>query len=225
LTTVWITGASSGIGLETAKAFSEAGWNVVATSRNKPAIALENCLSFACDVTSPASITAAAKRILETYSAVDVLVNNAGVTRYKSFLDSTMSDYDAVMNTNLRGPFLVIKSVLPSMIKRKRGHIINILSTAAITVFENSSLYSASKAGLLAMGNVLRAEVRKHNIKVTNIYPGAVETAMWSPASLKKYRTKMMSPVDIARLVLSVAIQPEKVVVEDLVVRPMQGDI
>lgn len=223
--TVWITGASSGIGFETAKVFSEAGWDVIATARRKPGIKGGNVMAFSCDVTSEANIKNAAKKILRRLPRVDVLVNNAGVTVWKSLLDSKISDYDNVMNTNLRGQFLVIKSILPSMIRRRQGHIINILSTAANTVYEESSLYSASKAGLLALSNVLRAEVRKYNIKVTNIYPGAVETKMWRPASLKKYGKQMMTPREIGKLILTIAEQPKGVVIEDLIVRPIKGDL
>jgi len=85
-----------------------------------------------------------------------VLINNAGVTVFKNFSESKTPDFDYIMDINLRGAFLCSKSVLSDMIKRKSGHIINVLSTAAKTSLEGSSLYSASKAGLMAMSDVLR---------------------------------------------------------------------
>ena len=111
------------------------------------------------------------------------------------------------------------------MIKNKKGHIINILSVAANTSFENSSVYAASKAGLLAMSNGLREEVRRYNIKVSNIMPGAVETPMWDSKSRQRYKNRMMSAADIAKIVLQIYQQPRKVLIEDVIVRPVKGDI
>ncbi|MBK8551528.1 MAG: SDR family NAD(P)-dependent oxidoreductase [Ignavibacteria bacterium] len=109
--------------------------------------------------------------------------------------------------------------------QKEKGHIINILSVAANTAFENSAVYAASKAGLLAMSNSLREEVRRYNIKISNILPGAVETPMWDSKSRQRYKNRMMSPVDIAKITLNVFQQPRKVLIEDLIVRPVKGDL
>jgi short-subunit dehydrogenase len=111
------------------------------------------------------------------------------------------------------------------MIKRKRGHIINLISVAAKTVFTNSSAYSASKAGIVALFNCLRAEVRKYNIKVSNVMPGATDTAMWNPATRQKYQSRMMTPREVADIVVQVANQPKKVVIEDVIIKPIKGDL
>jgi 3-oxoacyl-[acyl-carrier protein] reductase len=178
-----------------------------------------------CNVGSERSISSTAKRIREKYGKIDVLINNAGVTVFKSIMETKLTEFDSIMSTNLRGAFLCIKSVLPQMIKRKNGHIINIVSVAANTVLENSSAYAASKAGLLALSNVLRKEVRKFNIKVTNILPGAVETSMWDSKVRTRHRNRMMSPADIAQVTLEVFNQPKKVLIEDVIVRPIKGDL
>jgi len=231
---VWVTGASTGIGKEIAMEFSKAGHIVVVSARRKSRLvrivseikfADREAAAFVCNVMSERSIQITAKRIREKYGTIDVLINNAGVTVFKSFLESKTFDYDLVMNTNLRGAFLCMKSVLPQMVKNKKGQIINILSVAANTSFEDSSIYAASKAGLLAMSNSLREEVRRHNIKICNILPGSVETPMWDARSRQRYKSRMMSAQDIAKIVVSVAEQPRKVVIEDVIVRPIKGDI
>ena len=111
------------------------------------------------------------------------------------------------------------------MMKKRRGHIINVLSVAAKTVFEESSVYSASKAGLLALANSLRAEVRKFNIKVTNIFPGSIDTPMWDSRIRARFRNRMLSPAEVAKIIVQAADQPKKVVVEDVIIRPIKGDL
>ncbi|MBL8006812.1 MAG: SDR family oxidoreductase [Ignavibacteria bacterium] len=231
---VWITGASTGIGKEIAMEFSKAGHIVVVSARRKSRLvkivseikfAEREASAFVCNVLSERSIQITAKRIREKYGSIDALVNNAGVTVFKSFVETKTFDYDSVIDTNLRGSFLCIKNVLPPMIKKKKGHIINILSVAAHSAFENSSVYAASKAGLLAMTNGLREEMRRYNIKVSNIFPGATETPMWDSRSRQRYKSRMMSPADIAKITLDVFQQSRKVVIEDVIVRPVKGNI
>jgi short-subunit dehydrogenase len=231
---VWITGASTGIGFELAKVFAKSGYIIVATARRKSRlVSLVNEIRFAgseayafvCDVRSERSIIATKKKILEKCGTIDILINNASITAFKSFIDTKPPEFDDILETNLRGSYLATRSVMPLMMKKKRGHVINILSAAAKTVFTNSSAYSASKAGMLAMFNVIRAEVRKYNIKVTNIMPGATDTPMWSSASRQKYQHRMMTPKEIAEITLMAANQPKKVVIEDIVIKPIKGDL
>jgi short-subunit dehydrogenase len=231
---VWITGASTGIGFETAKAFAKADYIVVATARRKSRLVtlvkelkFIGCKAFAfvCNVQSERSIISTKKKIIENCGTVDIIVNNAGVTVFKSLMETKSYEFDSIMDTNLRGSFLMMKAVLPLMMKKRRGHIINVLSVAAKTVFEDSSVYSASKAGLLALANSLRAEVRKFNIKVTNIFPGSIDTAMWDSRIRARFRNRMISPAEVAKIIVQAADQPKKVVVEDVVIRPIKGDL
>ena len=231
---IWITGASTGIGREICMEFSKAGHIVVATARRKSRLvnlvseikfAGREASAFVCNVASERSVQLTAKRIREKYGRIDCLVNNAGVTVFKSFADTKVFEFDYIMGINLRGAFLCMKSVMPQMIKNKKGHIINILSVAANTVYEDSSVYSASKAGLLALTNSIRKETRKFNIKISNILPGAVETAMWDSKTRQKYKNRMLSPADVAKITLEVFEQPKKVMIEDIVLRPIKGDL
>lgn len=231
---VWITGASTGIGFETAKVFSKAGYIVIATARRKSRlVTLVNEIKFAgreayafvCNVQSERSIISTKKKILERCGTIDVLINNAGVTIYKKFIETKTPEFDNIMDTNLRGSFVAAKAVLPLMLKKRKGHIINVVSVAANTYFHDSAAYSASKAGLLALMNVLRREVRKFNIKISCILPGAVDTPMWDSRSRQRYSKRMMTPREIGSVILTIAEQPKKVLIEDVVVRPIRGDI
>jgi NADP-dependent 3-hydroxy acid dehydrogenase YdfG len=231
---VWITGASTGIGFEIAKAFSRYGYIVVATARRKSRlVSLVNeikftgheAYAFVCNVQSERSVISTKKKILEKCGKIDIVVNNAGITVFKSFADTKSPEFDNIMDTNVRGSFLMTKAVLPLMIKRRKGHIINVLSVAANTFFEDSSVYSASKAALYAMFSVLRNEVRRYNVKVTNILPGNVDTPMWDSRIRTRYRNRMMTPKEVADVILWASIQPKKVVVEDIVIKPIKGDL
>lgn len=231
---IWITGASTGIGRELAKVLAKSGNIIVVTGRRKSRLtslvseikfAGNQAAAFVCNVTSERSVQITTKRIREKYGKIDCLINNAGVTVFKSFHETKVYDYDYVLNTNLRGAFLCIKAVLPEMLKRRKGHIINILSVAASKPFINSAVYSASKAGLLAMANCLREEVRKFNIKVTNILPGATETPMWDSKTRQKYHNRMMTAKELAMTIASIIDTPKKVHLEEIVIRPLKGDL
>jgi NADP-dependent 3-hydroxy acid dehydrogenase YdfG len=231
---VWITGASTGIGFELGKVFARSGYIVIATGRRKSRlVSLVNEIRFAghqayafvCDVRKERSILSTKKKILENCGTIDILINNAGITSFKSFADTKPPEFDDIISTNLRGSYLAARSVLPLMIRKKEGHIINILSVAATETFENSSTYSASKAGTMAMFRVLREEVRRYNIKVTNILPGATDTPIWNPAMRQKYSKRMMTAREVAEIVLHTANQPRKVVVEDIVIKPIKGNL
>lgn len=231
---VWVTGASRGIGYEVARAFAGIGAHVVVSSRNRRKLTSlvkqitkrGGCATArACDVSSERSVTAAAKQILKRWGRVDVLVNNAGVTYFKSLRETTRSEFDEVIAANLRGTFLCIKAVIESMVRHRSGHIINVISVAAQKAYTKSSAYSASKAGVLALTNVLREEVRPFGIKVTAVLPGATETQMWSSSTRVKFHHRMMSAEDVARIVVSVFQAPRRAHIEEIIFRPQLGDL
>lgn len=231
---MWVTGASRGIGAAIAVSFAEAGAHVILTGRslnglrrNTEAIKKSGGQAsfLQCDVESERSVFSTQRKILEACRRIDVLINNAAVTYFKSFAATSIRDYDHVMRTNLRGVFLCTKSVLPAMLRRKSGTIINIISVSATTTFKDSSAYSASKAGVLALSRCLRAEVRDKGVRIIDVLPGAVETSMWEKRERKKYGKKMMQPSDVAEIVVSVVRQPKRVLTEEIVIRPIEGDL
>lgn len=231
---VWVTGASSGIGMALAEEFALRGDSVIATARRRGKLAslrraiMERggaCEVEACDIRSGKAVLSTNRRILRSHGRLDVLINNAGATAFTEFLATSEKAFDEVIDTNLRGMFLTTRSVLPAMLDRGKGLILNILSYAAKVTYTKSAAYSASKAGGEAMMNALRAELRGKGIQVINVFPGAVATSMWPSKFRKRHARTMMSAQDIARLVYTATIQPPPVMVEELVIRPQHGDL
>jgi short-subunit dehydrogenase len=111
------------------------------------------------------------------------------------------------------------------MISRKSGTILNISSVASIKILKGSSVYSASKAGLLQYSRVLREEVRLHNIKVIDVLPGATETPIWNQNVRNKHGERMMKPTDVGKLVIQLVSQSGNMVTEEVVLRPVTGDL
>ena len=230
---IWITGASSGIGRATAKEFAKIGCDVFVSARRateldrlkkelgKEKLSIEN---YPCNIASSANVDQVVKKITAKHM-INCLVNNAGVTSFKKAEDNSVQEINDIINTNLLGSIYAIKYVLPHMIKDGGGTIINIISSAAKKIFTESSAYTASKMGLLGYANVLREEVRKYNIRVINIHPGATETPMWSQDVRKENSDRMMTSEEIARLIVWAFLQEGNVVSEDIVVKPIQGDL
>ncbi|MBI4548770.1 MAG: SDR family oxidoreductase [Ignavibacteriae bacterium] len=231
---VWVTGASRGIGREIAKQFASIGCEVALSARSKRdlySVVKEitqlggRAYSFPLDISKEESIFNIAGTIKKRLGNVEILVNNAGITVFKAFLQTTLKEFNGIIGTNLEGPIACIKAVLPAMARRKQGWIFNILSNAAIKTFEGSAAYTATKAGLLGLAKVLREEMRHYNVKVINVLPGPTETEMWSIRDRKNYAHRMMKAKSVAEAVLAAYQMPDDVVVDELVIRPIQGDI
>lgn len=232
---VWITGASSGIGKEAAKEFARIGCKVFVSSRRANLLerinkeledegSLARVIIIPCNVASESNVETALKKIHE-HGSLDCLINNAGVSSFKSAIENSLNEIKDIINTNLLGSIFAIKGVVPQMIKSNSGTIINIISVVTKKIFTNSSAYSASKAGLLAYTNVLREELREHNIKVINVFPGATETNIWPDKLREKFSDRMMQPTDIARTLVSAYLQNDKLVTEEILLRPIGGDL
>jgi short-subunit dehydrogenase len=231
---VWITGASTGIGRSLTNAFASHGDTVIASARTDSHLdELHRLISAAggvcdickCDVQSEASVRESADQIMSKYGHLDILINNAGITYFKDFLSTSLEEFDHVMNTNLRGLFLTTKAILPSMLQRKKGLVLNLLSYVVKEVYTKSAAYSASKAGAASLMNVLRAEVRKHGINIMNVYPGAVSTPIWHQDQIEKFGNQMMAPEQVANLLYQISIQPSSLMVEEIILRPQGGDL
>ena len=230
---IWITGASSGIGKAAAMEFARVGSKVFASARRVTELErLNSELSkeklgieiFPCNVASSANVDQTVKKITSS-DQIDCLVNNAGITSFKKAEANSIQEINDIINTNLLGAIYSIKYVLPHMIEQGGGTIINILSVVTKKVFTNSSAYAASKMGLLGYTESLREELRKYNIKIVNIIPGATETSMW-PAEVRKEKSeRMMTSEDIARLIVWVYLQKGNMVTEEILLRPLTGDL
>lgn len=230
---IWITGASSGIGKAAAIEFAKVGAKVFASARRVSELERINNefesdkLSvdiFPCNVASQSNVDQTVKKILAN-SKIDCLINNAGISSFKLAEDNSINEINDIINTNLLGSIYTIKAVLPQMIVNGGGTIINILSVVTKKTFTKSSAYAASKMGLLGYTNSLREEVRKHNIKVINIIPGATETPIWSKEVRNQFSDRMMSTEEVARVLVWAFLQKDNVVSEEIVLRPIEGDL
>lgn len=180
-----VTGGSRGIGFAIASCYAAAGAQVVIANRKAPEgeAAAERiradggkAVAVPLDVTNPDSVRAMADETAERFGQIDILVNNAGRAVVKSVLDHRLEDWEKVMNTNLRGPFLCSQAVVPYMIKQGKGKIINTASTASVCGFPNRVSYVVSKAGVLALTKALAVEWAPYKINVNAIAPSFTAT-------------------------------------------------
>jgi 3-hydroxy acid dehydrogenase/malonic semialdehyde reductase len=184
---ILITGATSGFGKAIAEKFAAAGWNCIVTGRRKDrldALAAElqstyhiKTLPLVFDVQKRDAVFASITQIPAEWQAIDVLVNNAGLALGRdSFENANLDDWDTMIDTNVKGMMYVTKAVLPYMTARKKGHIINIGSTAGKEVYKDGNGYCATKFAVGALSKSMRIDLLPYSIKVTTINPGAAET-------------------------------------------------
>lgn len=221
-----VTGASKGIGSEIALQLAKEGVNVVLAARNSESLALLQtkiekgggiARAIPTDVTSEHSVKNLVIETLKHFHKIDILINNAGVGVYTNVIDMKTTDYEAMMNVNLKGVFLCSREVLPAMMKQRSGEIINIASLAGKNSFAGGSVYSATKWGLIGFGRSLMLEVRDHNIRVVTICPGSVNTDF---ADNKDNRPEIIQPYDVAQTVLFALTMPSRVNISEIDIRP-----
>src|ERR1700730_10709431 len=182
-----ITGASQGIGRDTARALSEAGAKVAVAARNEDKLAslvaeIESAggqaFAIKLDVADPDQIKSAFKQVTEKFARLDILVNNAAITRDGLALRMKPDDWETVLRTNLTGAHLCIQQALPPMMKARTGRIINISSVVAQSGNAGQANYVAAKAGLIGLTKAIAIEIASRNITVNAVAPGFVETPM-----------------------------------------------
>lgn len=183
---IMITGASSGFGNAIAHRFAKEGWSIVITGRRKKILlelAEELTAQYGAEVLVKVFDVQQRKEVFdalandERLGDVDVVVNNAGLALGRDYFDeANLDDWETMIDTNLKGLLYVSKAMLPYLIKRGKGHIINIGSTAGKEVYEKGNVYCATKTSVDAISQAMRIDMLRHQIKVTAIHPGAAET-------------------------------------------------
>jgi 3-hydroxy acid dehydrogenase / malonic semialdehyde reductase len=184
---VLITGATSGIGEACAKKYAAAGHDLIITGRRADRLAevkneLENSfsikvLALVFDVQDRKAVMEKLGALPEEWQHIEILINNAGLAVGRdSFEDAEIDDWETMLNTNVHGLLYVSKAIVPFMIAQKKGHIVNMGSIAGKEVYEKGNVYCASKFAVDAINQAMRIDLLKHNIRVTGIHPGAVET-------------------------------------------------
>jgi 3-oxoacyl-[acyl-carrier protein] reductase len=202
-----VTGASQGIGRACALALAKAGATVALAARNEAKLAevqaeIEaaggTAAAFGIDVADEASIKAGAKAVLDRFGKIEILVNNAGITRDGLVLRMKRADWDAVVATNLTGAFLLTQALLAAMLKNRWGRIINISSVVGRTGQAGQVNYAATKAGLIGMTRSLAREVASRGVTVNAVAPGYVETPMTAVLD-EKQTAAMMAAIPLGR--------------------------
>ncbi|WP_366184551.1 3-ketoacyl-ACP reductase [Flavobacterium ovatum] len=208
-----ITGAGKGIGKAIAIALAKEGVNVILVARTQADIdevAKEiaplgvKTLALTADVADIESVNAAVVKALAEFKTIDILINNAGIAAFGNFLQMEVTDWERIIQVNLMGTYYVTRAVLPNMIERQTGDIINISSTAGLNGNAVTSAYSASKFAVLGLTDSLMQEVRKHNIRVTALTPSTVATDMAKDLNLTDGNPdKVMQSEDMAELIVA----------------------
>ncbi len=232
--TAIVTGASSGIGGAVARKLVADGYNVMMAARRADrleALAAElgdSAAYYAADVTNPDDLKALVAATDAAFGQTDVLINNAGIMPLSPMSGRRTEDWDHMIDVNVRGVLHGIDAVLPQMMERKDGHIINISSVAGLSATPISAVYSATKFGVRAISDGLRQEMTNHNVRVTVVSPGGVNTELADSitdqnlrAALESHLTfDFMEPENIADAVAYVLEQPASVCVGEIVIRP-----
>lgn len=230
-----ITGASRGIGKAIATEFAsdKQGHTFLLCAKNKDTLELTgrelqgrfprtNIFTKACDLSKKAEVKAFATWTLKKVDKIDILVNNAGSFAGANVHDEEEGALEEMIETNLYSAYHLTRSIVPEMIKNKSGHIFNMSSIAGLKAYPNGGSYSISKYALRGFSVNLREELKKYNIKVTTVFPGAAYTDSWK-GQVKKER--VMESEDIAKMIYAASQLSPKACVEDIIIRPQLGDL
>ncbi len=229
-----ITGATKGIGWEVAKKFAENNINLVLCSRNIEELNVveENLAKinqnikiyvFESDLSEKQQTLAFADFCLNSFDQIDILVNNAGVFLPGILMDENNGALETMIDTNLYSAYHLSRKIVPTMIERRSGFIINIASIASIMAYPGGGSYTISKFALRGFSKVLREELKEYNIKVTTVMPGATWSNTWAGVDLPKER--LMQASDIAESIWTVFKLSPSAVIEEITIRPQLGDL
>jgi 3-oxoacyl-[acyl-carrier protein] reductase len=209
----FITGAGKGIGKAVAIALAKEGVNLILLARTqsdldqvvKETTALGvKSLALTADVADISSVNSAVEKALAEFKTIDILINSAGIAAFGKFLELEPTAWERIIQVNLMGTYYVTRAILPNMIERQTGDIINISSTAGLSGNALTSAYSASKFAVLGLTESLMQEVRKHNIRVTALTPSTVATDMAKELNLTDGNPeKVMQAEDMAELIIA----------------------
>jgi len=209
-----ITGGGRGLGKATSIAFAKEGIDIAITGRNEAVLKetvseLEaygiNAMYSVFDVSRYENVKTGIKSIVNTLGSVDILVNNAGIAAFGTFNDMEVSQWSQIIQTNLMGMYYVTKEVLPYLIDKNEGDVINVSSTAGLNGNANTSAYSASKFAVIGMSESLMKEVRKNNIRVCTLTPSTIASDMSIELGIadKDSQDSVLQPEDFAELIVA----------------------
>lgn len=220
-----ITGASRGVGAAVARALAAAGCSVGLASRSVDDLGLEGAVAVGCDVTDMGSVQAAVDEVAGTFGRLDIVVANAGVGSYGDFLDLPLDELDAMLDVNLRGTLYTARAALPHLVgAADGGDFLALASVAGLRAFPGEAVYNASKFGMVGFTRSLDHEMRERGVRCTSICPGGVRTefAMGTGRTPDMPELEgMMSPEDVAEVVLFTVTRPRSMRIMTTSFRPM----
>lgn len=224
---VLITGATGGIGSTLVKLLTGSGANLFLTGRDSDKLSVIAAQSgintdriFSADISDPGQVSALKDKYFSVYPSVDILINAAGVGIIKPIENLSGDEFLQTIHFNLYAPFLLLKAFLPSMKESKKGLIINIPGVLGKTPMAGAAAYSASKYGLTGMMQSIREEVKRTEIRITNIFMGGVDSPFWDKIDLRVQRDKMIKAEEAARAIWFLCQQPLSAVVSEMVLQP-----
>ncbi|MEM7037437.1 MAG: SDR family oxidoreductase [Bacteroidota bacterium] len=225
---IFITGGSRGIGLATAQRFHQEGWKVIICARGEKGleeakIKMPGLVTYQCDVSDKQSVKEMVAQVSKNHGALDVLVNNAGVFVPGQMHTEEDAQFEQLISANLFSTYYISKGLLPDMIEKGTGTVINMCSIASITAYEHGGAYSVSKFAMYGFSKSLREEMKPKGIRVIALLPGATYTSSWDGMDIPEAR--LMPAEDIAELVWTANAMSGRTVIEDIVVRPQLGDL
>lgn len=225
---IFISGASKGIGLATAERFYAEGWKVIICARGQEALdaaktKMPNLVTYTCDLSDKAAVKALAATITEKHGTLDILFNNGGTFLPGQLHSEEDEVFENLIATNLFSAYYLTKALLPGMLVKGQGTVVNMCSIASITAYEHGGAYSVSKFGLYGFSKSLREEMKPKGIRVISVLPGATFTASWEGMDIPEER--FIPAADVAEMVWTACKLSDRTVVEDIVIRPQLGDI
>jgi short-subunit dehydrogenase len=231
-----LTGASKGLGKAMAMALAAQGYHLALVARSADALATlattlqqghpdQRFMCFPTDLSQPQTVCPVlVTRVTNELGPIDLLINNAGIANKPGLLTEVPDD-DMVqtLHVNLLAPMLLTKHVLPGMVARGQGTVVNVSSIAGKTAFPYWSVYAASKFGLSALGEAVGEEQRSNGIRIINLHPGAVDTPIWNGMDDDVNRQAMLAPDTVAQALVYALNQPEGAWVSDITIKPLHS--
>lgn len=229
-----ITGGSKGMGKALAIKYANDDHHVIISARNANDLAnvaleinknnnKEQVQYFATDLSLKSSAEDFAGWLEDQHITPDILINNAGQFQPGSIYNEKDGLLEKMISVNLYSAYYLTRAFLPSMMKKKSGHIFNMCSIASLAAYNNGGSYSISKYALMGFSKNLREEMKHFNIKVTSVYPGAVYTSSWEASGIEQER--IMEVNDIAEMIYAASLLSPQACVEDIIMRPLKGDL
>jgi 3-oxoacyl-[acyl-carrier protein] reductase len=223
-----VTGGGTGIGREIARSLAREGASVAVCGRTAATLeetaklamaAGRKAKAFLCNITRPEQVARLIEEVEDGLGPVSILVNNAGIARFAPIWELSVEDYDAMMDVNVKGAFLCSRAVIPGMIERKRGRILNVASVAGVRPYPNQGGYVASKHAILGLSKVMALELQPHGIQVQTLSPGGVDTPLSRGSRDDVDFSDWMRPEEVAEAAIFLLSQEGIAVTDHLILR------